>query len=75
MSVTNQSKHSASLASTGAKNAATFFNYPISGLGARQYDQSDYTYDQQLDPVSNATVYYDSPGTLPTWTGQTKHAA
>lgn len=38
-----------------------------------QYD-SDFTYDQELDPITGLPVYYDAVGVTPSPTNQTKNA-
>ena len=55
-------------------NSVTMKRYTKAGFGWT-YDQADLTYDALVDPVTNLAVLYDSLGTLPVFTNQTKNVA
>lgn len=67
----NISKHASSL-SNAVKHAVTVLSQ-FKGSGPWYYDQSNFTYNQTVDPISSDTILYDQVGYGNTYTNQTKH--
>ena len=69
---TNNTKSGVSSASNTTKSSGAWLNHNKSGY-AWKYNESGYTYDAEADPLTGAPINYDSVGTLPTWTNQSKN--
>ena len=69
-SATNENKTAAATASNASKTSASPKGHLKAG-SAQKYD-SDLTYDAVIDPVSGNKVFYDSVGTKPVITNETK---
>ena len=74
MSVSSTSKTSAATLNNTAKNSSTMRRYVKAGYGWN-YDDSLLTYDGATDSVTGLDVLYDSEGTLPVFTNQSKNVA
>lgn len=66
----NGTKQSASTFSNKSRAVSTMYNRIKPGQ-APAYD-SYLTYDEDVDPISNNARFYDTIGTLPTYTNKTK---
>lgn len=67
---TNATKQSAATFTNVNRSSGTIYPYTKGGEGM-QYD-SPAVYDEDIDPVSGNPVFYDTGGTAPTYTNQTK---
>lgn len=68
----NENKTAGFSPSNEAKNSATIKNQLKAG-SAQKYDDVNYEYDQDFDPISGNPVFYDGVGTLPVITNLTKN--
>lgn len=74
MSVSNTSKPAVASFSNTSKDSTTWNRYGKDGAGWL-YDQAGITYDATTDSITNLEVKYDSLGTQPSWSNETKISA
>lgn len=69
---TTQSTKHTSTATSLSKNVVSVVTR-FKGGGAWTYDDPRITYDGPNESITNMPIYYESVGTLPTFTTMTKH--
>jgi hypothetical protein len=57
------------------KNSSTFDHREKSGWGGQEYDDALLTYDALIDPEGGAKVYYDTTGSLSSFSNQTRNSS
>lgn len=68
---TNATKTSAFSATNTPKSSSAWYRFAKAGF-AWLYDQTSINYDGPLDEITHLPVYYNSEGTLPSWTNTPK---